>query len=365
MVEKIFIFSLSLVSVFGWTQQNPLRQKIDSIAQKKWDSTSVSLDSLDSPKLVELNLKKKDTVLVKERIRQDEIPVTPFKMMQSVKEQQWYFYGQNNLIFNQSSFSNWNTGGNNSIGVIGRVNYSLSYKKNRHFWDNNVQLGYGMVSITGQELRKTEDYIRVSSNYGYDLGHQYYLSTGFQFLSQFSAGYVYSSTQRVTFDDRISRFMAPAYVNFGIGILYNPSENFQVIVRPANAKLTFVLDKHLQQKGRYGLDRDGQSFRMELGAMLNALYRIKIYRDINLVNQITLFSNYTNHPERVDIAYNATLTMRFNRWISTSLNLDLIYDHDQIQKVQMKQVLGVGVSYNLGIENKPKNNKKDKLKPFF
>ena len=30
----------------------------------------------------------------------------------------------------------------------------------------------------------------------------------------------------------------------------------------------------------------------------------------------------------------------------------------------MKQTLGVGVSYNLGIENKEKNLKKDKVKIF-
>lgn len=365
MIRKIFIFGLGLISFIGLSQQNPLREKIDSITQKKWDSTAIPLDSLDAPKLVDLKIKQKDTIITKPIVIQEDIPITPFNMMQSIKEQQWFFYGQNNLHFNQSSFSNWNTGGNNSFGIVGRVNYTLSYKKNKHFWENNIRMGYGMVSITGQEVRKTEDFINFTSNYGYDLGSQYYLSVGLQFISQFSPGYNYSSTRSMSFSDRISRFMSPAYTNFGVGILYNPNENFQVIARPINAKVTFVLDPLLQKRGRYGLERDGQAFRTEMGAMINAIYRIRIYRDISLVNQISLFSNYLDHPERVDIAYNAALSMRFNRWISTNLNVDLVYDHDQIQRVQFKQVLSVGISYNLGTENKERNAKKDKIKPFF
>jgi hypothetical protein len=55
-------------------------------------------------------------------------------------------------------------------------------------------LGYGFVANKGQSSRKTEDYINIMSNYGYDLGSNYYLSTGFQFISQFAPGFDYSAT---------------------------------------------------------------------------------------------------------------------------------------------------------------------------
>ncbi|MCB4234069.1 hypothetical protein LDL59_00290 [Kaistella anthropi] len=129
-----------------------------------------------------------------------------------------------------------------------------------------------------------------------------------------------------------------------------------------NGKFTFVTDPLLQKAGKYGLEKDGQNVRSELGALVNVLYRLKIYKDINLVNQINFFSNYIFHPERVDIAYNGTLNIRFNKFISTVVSLDLLYDHDQLQKLQMKQTLGVGFSYNFGFENKEKNKKL--IKPF-
>ena len=218
------------------------------------------------------------------------------------------------------------------------------------------------MSSKGQSSRKTEDYINIMSNYGYDLGSNYYLSTGFQFISQFAPGYNYSATPNPTKDDRISKFLAPAYVNLGIGISYNPNENFQVIVRPVNGKFTIVEDKLLQKKGFFGLENDGQSLRKELGAMVNVLYRLKIYKDINLINKLNLFSNYLYHTERVDVAYNGTLNFRLNKLITTSITGDLLYDHDQIGKLQVKQTLGIGFSYNLGIEDKerPKKN----IKPF-
>ena len=366
-MRQFIIVFLTLMSVLAYSQNNRnVLKEIDSISQKRWDSVALDLDSLANPKLINFDVHFKDTIVIRDKVVisniTEDIPITPYNLLKLKEPVRWFYFGQNNLVFNQSSFSNWNSGGNNNIGIIGKINYNLSYKNRKHFLDNNLQLGYGFVANQGESSRKTEDYINLMTNYGYDVGKNFYLSTGFQFLSQFSPGYNYSVTPDPEFADRVSRFMSPGYLNAGLGISYNPNENFQVIFRPVNGKFTFVTDPYLQKAGKYGLERDGQSVRSELGALVNILYRLKIYKDINLVNQINFFSNYVNHPERVDIAYNGTLNIRFNKFISTVVSLDLLYDHDQLQKLQMKQTLGVGFSYNLGFENKEKNKKL--IKPF-
>lgn len=362
---SVFILTFVSVAVFAQKDKNVLAE-IDSISQLRWNAIVLDLDSLANPKLEKFEVHFKDTIVINDRVAivksEDEIPVTPYNLLQLKDPIKWFYYGQNNLIFNQSSFSNWNSGGNNNIGVIGKINYNISYKNRKHFLDNNIQLGYGFVSSQGESSRKTEDYINLMTNYGYDVGRNFYLSTGFQFLSQFSAGYNYTATPNPSFENRISRFLSPGYVYAGVGILYNPNENFQVIFRPLNGKFTFVNDPFLQKAGKYGLERDGQSVRAELGALVNILYRINIYKDINLVNQVNFFSNYANHIERVDIAYNGTLNIKFNKFITTVISLDLLYDHDQMQKLQLKQTLGIGFSYNLGFELKEKNKKM--IKPF-
>lgn len=365
MKKLFFIICLIFISNALFSQKNELLKEIDSISQKRWNSTSLNLDSLANPTFVKFDSNFKDTIVIRDKVViadfTEEIPVTPYNILKMKGPMRWFYYGENNVVFNQSSFSNWNTGGNNNIGIIAKVRYNVSYKKDKHFLDTTFKLGYGFVTSQNEASRKTEDYINLMTNYGYDIGKNFYLSTGFQLLTQFSAGYNYSVTPDPEFSDRISRFFAPGYINIGLGISYNPNENFQVIFRPVNGKFTFVTDPLLQKAGRYGLEKDGQSIRSELGALVNVLYRIKILKDINLVNQVNFFSNYITHPERVDIAYNGTLNIRFNKFITTVVSLDLMYDHDQLQKLQMKQTLGVGFSYNFGFENE---KEKKLIKPF-
>ncbi|WPC12475.1 hypothetical protein LEQ03_09495 [Riemerella anatipestifer] len=44
--------------------------------------------------------------------------------------------------------------------------------------------------------------------------------------------------------------------------------------------------------------------------------------------------------------------------------VNLLYDHDQVQKLQMKQTLGIGLTYNFGADEKGKIPQKKILKPY-
>ncbi len=371
MIKNLFsvIFISATTLVFAQKNKDILKQ-IDSISQQRWGNVVVDLDSLNEPTYEKIDKKLKDTLIIKRNLTletyvpQEELPITPFNFIRDkASEQSWFFFGNNSLTFNQSSFSNWNAGGNNSIGVIGRVNYNLYFKRNRHYLENNLQLGYGFMSQENQSTRKTEDQINISSNYGYDLGKFYYLSAGAQFVSQFTRGYNYGATPNPTKRDRISQFMAPGYLNLGLGISYNPKENIQIIFRPINGQFTFVTDPLLQVAGKYGLERDGQSVRSEIGARLNIIYRLKVFKDIHYTSNLNFFSNYLSHFERVDISYAGILNMKFNKYINATVNIDLLYDHDQMRKLQRKQTLGIGLVYNMGAESNKKSNSK-MIKPF-
>ena len=56
--------------------------------------------------------------------------------------------------------------------------------------------------------------------------------------------------------------------------------------------------------------------------------------------------------------------MKFNKFISAIIGVDVLYDHDQIKRTQMKQTLGIGFTYNLGSDVQPKNTNKKSIKPF-
>ena len=256
----------------------------------------------------------------------------------------WSIEGQNTLMLNQAAFSNWVGGGANNVGWLVGVNYNFTYQKDKDLWENNIILGYGRNNTQGLGNRKTQDNINISTNYGRAISQNWYASAGASFLSQFDNGYADGNNPSAA---KISSFMAPGYLNIGAGFTYKPNEDFMLTLRPANARITFVLDKDLQYKGNYGLKNDGDSMLFQFGFYADASYKVKLMENIHLTNKAWLFSNYLDHPERIAMGYSGILNLKINKYISSNITLDLVYDHNQIRKVQLKQTLGLGLAYNI------------------
>lgn len=257
----------------------------------------------------------------------------------------WSVQGQNTLMLNQAAFSNWVGGGANTIGWLAGVNYNFTYKKDKNLLENTVVLGYGQNDTQGLGKRKSQDIINLNTNYGYEIGKNWYVSAGAGLLTQFAAGYADGNNPAAA---KISNFMAPGYLNVGAGFTYRPNENFTMTLRPANARWTFVLDKDLQKAGNYGLKKNGDASLFQFGFLGNAMYKVNIMENVTLLNTASVFSNYLDHPERLVLSYGGVLNMKVNKYISTNITLDLLYDHNQIKKTQLKQTLGVGFAYNIG-----------------
>ena len=256
----------------------------------------------------------------------------------------WSVLGQNTLMLNQAAFSNWVGGGANNVGWLAGTNYNFTYKKDKNLLENNIILGYGQNDTQGLGKRKTQDIINLNTNYGYEIGKNWYASAGAGLLTQFTNGYTDGNNPSAA---KISNFMAPGYVNLGAGFTYRPSENFTATLRPANARWTFVLDKDLQVAGNYGLKNNGDSSVFQFGFLGTAMYKLKLMENMNLTNTASVFSNYLDHPERLVLGYGGILNMKINKYVSSNITLDLLYDHNQIKKTQMKQTLGVGFAYNI------------------
>ena len=266
----------------------------------------------------------------------------------------WSIQGQNTIMLNQAAFSNWIGGGANNIGWIAGVNYNMTYEKGNDLWENIVILGYGQNNTEGLGTRKTQDIINLSTNYGKKISKSWYVSGGASLLTQFAPGYADGNNPE---NAEISNFMAPGYVNVGAGFTYRPSDNFTMTLRPANARWTFVLDKDLQYAGNYGLKNNGDSSLFQFGFLGTAIYKVKLMENITLVNSASVFSNYLDHPDRLVLSYGGVLNMKINKYISSVITLDVLYDHNQIWKTQLKQTLGLGLAYNIDNGLKRSENK--------
>jgi hypothetical protein len=261
----------------------------------------------------------------------------------------WKVNGKTSLNFSQVSLSNWSEGGDGSVAGAFLFGITANRLKGLNSWDNSFDFEYGMTKNNSESLRKSVDQIYLSSKYGYDIGKHWYLSALFDFKSQSAKGFNYPNT-----NEYISRFFAPAYMNFALGFDFKPNKDFSLFLSPLSTKLTFVLDDSLSASGAFGVD-PGSRFRSELGSYLKMVYIKKsLMKNVDFQTRLDLFSNYLKNPQNIDVNWDVKFDMKINDILSANFGTTLKYDDDikyidgnglkHGARLQFKQFLGVGLS---------------------
>lgn len=240
----------------------------------------------------------------------------------AAKDTTWQFNALLGLNFSQSYYSNWASGGQNSVSVTGLARLTLTYAKGKHSWENVLDLAYGQMAQDGQPSIKTDDKIDFSSKYGYQMKDpSWYYSALLTFRTQFAPGYVIENGVEV--GPFTSDFMAPAFQVFAIGFDYMPNKVFSAFLTPVSIKTTYVNEPRLAPE--FGLE-DGESVRNEFGAYAKFNFKKDIFENVNLDTRLDLFSNYFKDPQNVDVNWETLITMKVNNWLSATLATQLIYD---------------------------------------
>jgi hypothetical protein len=279
----------------------------------------------------------------------------------------WSIGGVISVNGQQVSLTNWSAGGNNSISVAGLVNVFAKYRKGKSTWDNNLELGYGVINQgNNKKWWKNDDKIQFSSKFGHELKKSWYATALADFRTQFTNGYNYPNDSVY-----ISKFMAPGYALAAVGFDYKPDAKFSAFLAPITGKFTFVNDDSLARTGSFGVQKEirdpnnggkiTQNYlrhREELGAYLKVQYKTNVMENITFQTVLELFSNYLHNPQNVDVNWSTLTTFKVNKFISATLATQLIYDDDikvlrssGDQKgtfgpdIQFKQVMAVGFTY--------------------
>ena len=261
----------------------------------------------------------------------------------------WETKGNASLLFNQSTFDNWLAGGENNISGIVGVNYDFNYKKDDWTWDNKVIASYGLVKTRNSSFaKKTDDRLELNSLLGKKIkeNSEWSYSAFLNFKTQFSKGYVYSKNEEgAEIRDEYTNFLSPAYLYFGPGLLWKKNDNLKVNLSPATSKLTFV-DKNftLPEDAYFGV-KEGESIRYELGFNASVYYKLDVIANVTFENILNLYSNYLEDPQNVDIDYQLNIVMKINKYLSTNLSFQTVYDDNAFQGFQIRQVFGVAANY--------------------
>jgi len=283
----------------------------------------------------------------------------------------WVKENRLGITFNEAAFVNWNAGGNNSIAGLANLRFVRNYKFRYIQWDNYMELTYGLNAQQDQKLRKSGDEIRMSTTFGYrrDTITNWYYSVKANLRTQFSNGYKYPD--RTT---PISRFMAPGYFFFGAGTSYiTPDQKFNLYISPLTLKATYVLDQRLADSGAFGVQKastdsngtistPGEKVFVELGLLITNTWQTEVAKNVAMAHRVSLYSDYLTSFGNIDIDWELNFNLTVNKYIKATIGTHVIYDDDilfdeikgpngivldaGVPRIQFKQILGVGVSYD-------------------
>lgn len=272
----------------------------------------------------------------------------------------------------QSSFVNWAAGGRNNVALLGFLDATATYRKNNFKWNNDLKLALGGVRFidkqagTGNQLQKTDDRIDVATSLGYEFQKKWFYTFVGGFKTQMLEGFIFPNDSV-----RASKFLAPGYVSSALGIEFAPKPSFNFFLSPFAAKYTIVNDETLANLGAFGVEKAvynstgdliqaGKRFRSEYGSYLKIRFNKEIAKNVEMKSRLELFSNYVNNPQNIDVNAEVIFTFKVNKWFSSSLQWNLLYDDDidvmdnsgrSGPRTQFKSVLGIGVAFTLKNKN--------------
>ena len=261
------------------------------------------------------------------------LAVTMFAQDDSVEK--WENGGAAGLQFSQAALKNWMAGGQNALALNTSFNYFFNYKFEKMTWKNNLDVAYG-IQVIGGESEKTDDKIDFDSNFGYEAKNKWFYSALYSFKTQMFPGYADTV--------KISTFMAPAYMTLSAGMKYD-SDMFSFMVSPLTGKMTVILDPTLSAAGSFGVNA-GKKTRMELGGFTKIAFKAHIIKNVKFSTKCELFANYFAAPFTVDVNWDLMLAMKINKFLTTNISTQLIYDRDVNTAVQFKEVFTFGLSYS-------------------
>jgi hypothetical protein len=293
---------------------------------------------------------------------QNQLVTSAAQVGDSTRTKPWKHSGLYSFAVVQTSLTNWAAGGNNNINTSALLKQLAVYSKNKWTWNNLLEANFGYNFQDDYRL-KTDDRLEFTTRLDRELGSQdWRLSVFANIRTQFIDGFTKPEDTV-----RISTFMAPGYLTYGLGITNKSVKGLGIYFSPVQIKNTIVLDSTLffgnqfyDHTGPNIIELSRGGMRWELGAYLDVFYKASVTDNLELATRLNLFSNYLDRPQNIDVNWEFIAALKAWKAITVLLQLNLIYDHDvlvqnpnaegkfQSPGTQFKQILGVGLAYSFG-----------------
>ncbi|MGN0189887.1 MAG: DUF3078 domain-containing protein [Candidatus Cryptobacteroides sp.] len=316
------------------------------------------------------------------------ITEAPKVEQKAAKPKYWTESLKTNLNIGQTSLTNWAAGGDNTFSLQGFIDANANYKKDEMFWNNRLQLDFGILYASSKPLlQKSTDRMYLESKWGYKTASMknFYSSANYDFKSQFAKGWDYKTPsvpdsykdaegnlpelddiprrdqKQLWKDARVlkSNFLAPAYTNLALGIDYTPTKWLAVNFAPVTGGFVIVTDQSLRtkygmeyKKGVTDADLDAlkaseeykamsasqqlnsvgglyRNARFEFGAQLKIDIKVNVNDNFSYSTQIVLFEDYLKSHKKNPcprINWDNRVDWKIAKYFSFTLTTNLIYD---------------------------------------
>ncbi len=265
----------------------------------------------------------------------------------------WIKSGEHSLQLTQNYFSpNWHKGGTSNLNINNYHVFRANYEKDKVRFNNMFEWRlslYNAPEDTIRDYRIGDDLLRYYGDFGLDAYKKTWsYSTNLEARTQMFTSHIPNKT------DLRSAFLAPLYVNAGIGMKYNLDKKSETVrnrrirlaiaISPLSINYKYVGNDDVD-KARYGIP-EGKNSILDKGSTLSSTLIYNLSKYITWNSRLKYFTNYS----KVEAELENTLNMSLSRFFSTRLYLHLRYD-DGVPKdpdygfLQVNEVVSFGLNF--------------------
>ena len=240
---------------------------------------------------------------------------------------------------NQYSYSNWSKGGVDFFSWSSRVVADFKFQGNKWAWELTHLMEFGQSKQGDQQVRNSKDRIRFDGAVMRSIKpfFKYYL--GISALTQFTKGYDYQMTP----SELQSDFWDPVYLTQSAGVQLQVQDIFESKIGVGFQEV--ITDRFVKYSDNSRTDNI-EKYSVKEGIESKTKFDMQVLENLHIRSTLNMFSSFAQFQE-ADVFWDTLFSSKVTDIISFSFNVQMIYDNDVLDKVQLKEELGIALMFNV------------------
>jgi hypothetical protein len=250
----------------------------------------------------------------------------------------WKHTSVGTLTLTQVAFTDWTQGGDNALSWALGLDGKSVLEREQTSWSTSYKFGFGQARLGDQGIRKTDDQINLETMLTYKLGGQLNPYGAATLKTQFARGFKYDGKGVET---AVSKIFDPGYLTQSVGAVYQPIPELKTRVGVGLREIiTSEFPVYADDPSTPEIEKTQVNGGLESVTELSW----KIDDNVTLGSKLELFSTFKKLDE-VIVRSDNILAAKVSKYITVMLTVQLLNERAASPRTQIKEVLGVGLSY--------------------